>query len=64
MLSLYIHVPFCDKKCGYCSFFVVPKEGIDPQEKMIDGYMLGVMRDIAYRGSKYQKPEIKTLYFG
>lgn len=22
-LSIYIHVPFCDKKCPYCDFFVV-----------------------------------------
>lgn len=22
-LSLYIHVPFCDSKCGYCAFFSV-----------------------------------------
>lgn len=23
-LGLYIHIPFCRKKCGYCSFYVVP----------------------------------------
>ncbi|MBP6911541.1 radical SAM protein [Patescibacteria group bacterium] len=64
MLSLYIHVPFCDKKCGYCSFFVVPKEGVDPQGKMIDGYMEGLIRDIQYWGDHYKKPQLRTLYFG
>ena len=23
-LSLYIHIPFCTKKCGYCDFYSVP----------------------------------------
>lgn len=64
MLSLYIHVPFCDKKCGYCSFFVIPKEWVDPQQKMIEGYLTGVMRDIEHRGTLYEKPALKTLYFG
>ena len=64
MLSLYIHVPFCDKKCGYCSFFVVPREWIDPQEKMIAWYIAWALRDIEKWGKQYNRPELKTLYFG
>ena len=25
VLSLYIHIPFCEVKCGYCDFFSVPR---------------------------------------
>lgn len=43
---------------------MVPKEGVDPQGKMIEGYVEGLMRDIQYRGDHYKKPQLRTLYFG
>ena len=27
--ALYVHVPFCERKCGYCDFFSVPVRGRD-----------------------------------
>ncbi|MFQ5495359.1 MAG: radical SAM family heme chaperone HemW [Phycisphaerae bacterium] len=27
--GLYVHVPFCETKCGYCDFFSVPVKGRD-----------------------------------
>ncbi|MCB9914489.1 MAG: radical SAM family heme chaperone HemW [Planctomycetes bacterium] len=26
---LYVHVPFCEKKCHYCDFYSLPAEGLD-----------------------------------
>ena len=34
MLGLYVHVPFCVRKCDYCAFFSYPLSGY----KEIDGY--------------------------
>lgn len=34
MLGLYVHVPFCVRKCDYCAFFSYPLAG----NKEIDGY--------------------------
>ena len=28
-ISLYIHIPFCEKKCDYCAFYSVPVKGWD-----------------------------------
>jgi coproporphyrinogen III oxidase-like Fe-S oxidoreductase len=29
MLSLYIHIPFCLRKCNFCSFHVIPEDLAD-----------------------------------
>ncbi len=45
MISLYIHIPFCKKKCGYCSFYSV-----------INGYKTeytdALIRSLEYHGGK------------
>ncbi len=36
--GLYIHIPFCEVKCGYCDFFSVPRgyEDFDLQKNYVD----------------------------
>ena len=54
MQSLYFHIPFCEKKCFYCSFIVtVSKKHIDEYVKSLTQEML------AHKGK-----EIDTIYFG
>ncbi len=70
MLSLYIHRPFCDKKCKYCSFQVVPCDNLDNiklEEKMMDEYLIALKKEISWWGKILEqselKQELKTLYF-
>jgi oxygen-independent coproporphyrinogen-3 oxidase len=53
-LGLYIHLPFCVRKCLYCDFYSITDLGL------IDDYIKAVISNIKnYPGVKYD-----TIYFG
>ncbi len=59
-LSLYIHIPFCVRKCGYCDFLSAPAD-----EKARDQYVQALLMEIErYRGTETADRKIKTLYIG
>lgn len=59
--GIYIHIPFCIRKCHYCDFF---SRAVDSPEvrKM---YTLALLQEIAYYGGKYGKDyRADTIFFG
>lgn len=52
-LGLYIHVPFCKRKCAYCDFY--SQTDAAPAE----AYVRAVIRNIKHYNEKYD-----TVYFG
>ncbi|MGC4116948.1 MAG: STM4012 family radical SAM protein [Myxococcales bacterium] len=39
-LSLYLHVPFCEARCGYCNLFSTAR----PKAELVDGYVAAMER--------------------
>ena len=58
-LGLYIHIPFCASKCGYCDFYSVA--GCDSLMPKYQNALLEHIREASPRMSPYY---IDTLYFG
>lgn len=58
-IGLYVHIPFCLKKCNYCDF--CSYSDLDFSVRM--AYVDALMREI--RGyQKEQKTEVDTIFFG
>ena len=58
-LELYIHIPFCVKKCAYCDFLSGPA---DAGERA--AYVDALIREIALRGEYYKEYCVKTIFLG
>lgn len=58
-LELYVHIPFCMKKCDYCDFLSAPAD-----EKSQFAYMEGLKREIAFYGRGYEGATLSTIYIG
>ncbi|MCA1785072.1 MAG: radical SAM family heme chaperone HemW, partial [Desulfobacteraceae bacterium] len=60
-MSLYIHVPFCKKKCPYCDFFSVTDLSVVP------AYVQGLCKEIRLRSNmtgSWSQKRVHTIYFG
>lgn len=55
--GLYVHVPFCRRKCSYCDFFSVAES----DEGLRQEYVEAVCAEIAERGGS---EEADTVFFG
>ena len=60
MLGLYIHIPFCLKKCGYCDFCSYP--GSD--DSVMLAYTQELCRRLRLRAADCRDRQVDTVYFG
>ncbi len=53
--GVYLHIPFCGKKCGYCDFYSLPAK-----QSLMDEYLAALLRDI----QNHAGFDADTLYLG
>ena len=58
-LGVYIHIPFCVRKCVYCDFLSFPAER-EIQKRYIDA----LKREIEENAVRYRDYTVKTIFFG
>ena len=58
-LSLYIHIPFCVRKCHYCDFLSAPCDDMTKQD-----YVDALCGEIIERAESFRNKKVDTIFFG
>lgn len=58
MVGIYIHIPFCKSKCGYCGFYSMPSM------KLKEQFLEALKEEIVLRKDYLHDETVSTLYFG
>ena len=59
MSGIYIHIPFCKKKCIYCDFYSVAVS-----EEKLDAYLDALVKEYRVRKAELGGSAVRTLYIG
>lgn len=57
-LGLYIHIPFCHRRCNYCDFYLTTNLNI------IDKFVISLLKEIRLYSEEYKDFIIDTIFFG
>lgn len=58
--AVYVHVPFCAQRCGYCNFALIANRG-----DLVDAYLEALAVELERRMASYPHPlPIETLFLG
>ncbi|MGQ9806362.1 MAG: radical SAM family heme chaperone HemW [Chlorobiales bacterium] len=58
MAGLYIHIPFCRRRCSYCDFYFVTNGGL------IERFLVALEEEINARADLFSDEIVSTIYFG
>ena len=58
-LSLYVHIPFCARKCNYCDFL-----SFNAEKELMDEYFDALEKEISKSGRDSKDRTVATIFFG
>lgn len=58
-LELYIHIPFCVRKCAYCDFLSFSSND-DTKQRYVDA----LIKEIEYEAYKYKEKMVSSVFIG
>ena len=58
MAGIYVHIPFCKRKCIYCDFYSIGAAGME------DRYVKALACELRMRKGELRGEAVKTLYLG
>ncbi len=58
MSGIYLHIPFCHRKCGYCNFYSIA--GV----RQADDLVQALVRELTWRKDALPDKKIETVYWG
>ena len=58
MSGIYIHIPFCSKRCTYCDFYLITNL------KIIDKFLDNLKKEILFSSESYKNNSFNTIFFG
>lgn len=58
-MELYIHIPFCVRKCAYCDFLSAPAD-----QDTIARYMSVLKKQLVKQAASFQKKKVDTVFIG
>lgn len=59
IIELYIHIPFCVRKCNYCDFLSFPVS-----REVQESYMAALFSEIAGCAEQYREYEVTSVFIG
>jgi oxygen-independent coproporphyrinogen-3 oxidase len=63
-IAIYVHIPFCSKRCGYCDFNTYTFKELAGGEDVVHGYLQAVDTEISLAKNVLGGREVDTIFFG
>jgi len=61
MSGLYVHIPFCESKCGYCDFYSIKRY---KDSDFAADFIKTVVDEITQKAYLFKNQTVDTIYFG